>query len=181
MERVTGIKFSEMADKVTGALDRIKKAISSAIDRIKEWNATSVKEKVFSIKERITRVISTITGGGEGGAYSGTSFFPGGLVMVGELGPELVALPRGSRVYNDQETKKILGDSKGITQHITINSPTPLTPVETARRIKTPPDSWPWNGRRGYDMTEIQLTNQQGESIILGNQALFPAKLGWGW
>lgn len=136
MERVTGIKFSEMADKVTGALDRIKKAISSAIDRIKEWNATSVKEKVFSIKERITRVISTITGGGEGGAYSGTSFFPGGLVMVGELGPELVALPRGSRVYNDHETKKILGDSKGITQHITINSPTPLTPVETARRIK---------------------------------------------
>ena len=56
--------------------------------------------------------------------------------MVGELGPELVALPRGSRVYNDHETKKILGDSKGITQHITINSPTPLTPVETARRIK---------------------------------------------
>ena len=136
MERVTGIKFSEMADKVTGALDRIKKAISSAIDRIKEWNATSVKEKVFSIKERITRVISTITGGGEGGAYSGTSFFPGGLVMVGELGPELVALPRGSRVYNDHETKKILGGSKGITQHITINSPTPLTPAETARRIK---------------------------------------------
>jgi phage-related protein len=38
-----------MADKVTDALDRVKSAISNAIDRIKEWNDTHVKEKVFSI------------------------------------------------------------------------------------------------------------------------------------
>ncbi len=56
--------------------------------------------------------------------------------MVGELGPELVALPRGSRIYNDQETKKFLRRSQDIIQNITINSPTPLTPAETARRIK---------------------------------------------
>jgi TP901 family phage tail tape measure protein len=137
MEEITGIKFSDMADKVTESLDRVKSAISSAIDRIKEWNATSVKEKVFSIVERITRVISTVTsGGGADDNYSGTSFFPGGLTMVGELGPELVALPRGSRIYSDHETKEILGGDKGITQNIVINSPTPLTPAETARRIK---------------------------------------------
>ncbi len=137
MDEITGNKFSAMADKVTDALDRVKSAISSAIDRIQEWNSTSVKEKVFSIVERITQVISTITSGGESDSnFSGTSFFSGGLTMVGELGPELVALPRGSRIYNDHETKEILGGSKGITQHITINSPTPLTPAETARRIK---------------------------------------------
>ena len=106
------------------------------IYRIKEWNNTTVREKVFSIKERITRIISTITGGGAASNFSGTSFFPGGLTMVGELGPELVALPRGSRIYNDQETKKFLRRSQDIIQNITINSPTPLTPAETARRIK---------------------------------------------
>jgi TP901 family phage tail tape measure protein len=137
MEEITGGKFSAMADKVSDALDRVKNAISVAIDRIKEWNATSVKEKVFSIVERITRVISTVTsGGGADDNYSGTSFFPGGLTMVGELGPELVALPRGARIYNDHETREILGGNKGITQNIVINSPTPLTPAETARQIK---------------------------------------------
>lgn len=136
MDRITGGKFSAMADKVTSALGRIKDAISGAIDRIREWNNTTVREKVFSIKERITRVISTITSGGAASNFSGTSFFPGGLTMVGELGPELVALPRGSRIYNDQETKKLVGGVQGITQHITINSPTPLSPSEAARRIK---------------------------------------------
>ncbi len=130
MEEITGIKFSGMADKVTDALERVKSAISNAIDRIKEWNDTHVKEKVFSITETITRIIRTITsGGGADSNFSGTSFFPGGLTMVGELGPELVALPRGSKIYNDQETKQILSGNKGITQNITINSPTPLTPA----------------------------------------------------
>ena len=46
--------------------------------------------------------------------------------MVGELGPELVALPRGSRIYNDYETKELLGKRHEIIQHITINSPLPL-------------------------------------------------------
>lgn len=36
---------------------------------------------------------------------TGTQFFSGGLAMVGENGPELVSMPRGSRVYNAQETK----------------------------------------------------------------------------
>ena len=137
MEEITGIKFSDMADKVIDALERVKSAISNAIDRIKEWNDTHVKEKVFSITETITRIIRTITsGGGADSNFSGTSFFQGGLTVVGELGPELVALPRGSRIYSDHETKQILSGNKGITQNITINSPTPLTPAETARRIK---------------------------------------------
>lgn len=137
MEEVTGIKFSSMADKVSTALGRVKRGIEDAIEKIHEWNATTVKEKVFSIVEKITRVIRTVTSGGSAASnFSGTSFFPGGLTMVGELGPELVRLPRGSKIYNDHETKEILGKNKGITQNITINSPTPLTPAETARQIK---------------------------------------------
>lgn len=40
----------------------------------------------------------------------GTSFAPGGLTLVGEEGPELVNMPRGSRVYNAVETKEIINN-----------------------------------------------------------------------
>ena len=40
----------------------------------------------------------------------GTSFAPGGVTLVGEEGPELVDMPRGSRVYNAVETKEIINN-----------------------------------------------------------------------
>lgn len=47
----------------------------------------------------------------------GTSAFPGGLAIVGEEGPELVAMPSGSRVYPAGETRQMLG--RGM--HVTVN------------------------------------------------------------
>lgn len=49
---------------------------------------------------------------------SGTPYHPGGLALVGERGPELVKLPRGSAVYTHSETERILsggGDTFNIT------------------------------------------------------------------
>jgi TP901 family phage tail tape measure protein len=45
------------------------------------------------------------------GFASGTAFAPGGLALVGERGPELIDLPRGSRVYDANETRSMLGGS----------------------------------------------------------------------
>jgi len=39
---------------------------------------------------------------------SGTSYAPGGLSLVGERGPELVNLPRGSQVYDTAQTMQML-------------------------------------------------------------------------
>ena len=132
--------WESVKESVVNSLGKVKSAIGGAIEKIKEWNATSVKEKVFSIvqniRESITRVVSTVSGDAPAANFSGTSFFPGGLTMVGELGPELVALPRGARIYNDRETSKILGYSKGITQNITIISPKPLSERELAREFQ---------------------------------------------
>lgn len=125
--------WGNIRTSVANSINNIKDKIDEGIEKIKEWNATKVKEKVFSIVEKVKRVFS---GGGADSNFSGTSFFQGGLTMVGELGPELVELPRGSRIYNDNVTKKMLSGDKGITQNIVINSPTPLTPSETARQIK---------------------------------------------
>ena len=45
---------------------------------------------------------------------SGTNFAPGGLSLVGERGPELVNLPRGSQVYSNLQ-------SRNMMTHITVD------------------------------------------------------------
>lgn len=49
---------------------------------------------------------------------TGARSFAGGWSLVGEAGPELVALPAGSRIYNHTETARM---QHGKTQPITIN------------------------------------------------------------
>jgi tape measure domain-containing protein len=43
------------------------------------------------------------------GFAGGTDFAPGGLAMVGERGPELVNLPRGSQVIPNDQTQRLMG------------------------------------------------------------------------
>lgn len=79
-----------------------------------------------------------ITGAVEGGAITavataaksyvgsfamGTKNYSGGLALVGENGPELANLPRGTSINTTSETKQILNNSKssGHTFHISIN------------------------------------------------------------
>ena len=40
------------------------------------------------------------------------------MTLVGERGPEMIQLPRGSRVYDAQETKQMMAGSGG---NITVN------------------------------------------------------------
>ncbi|GIV81841.1 MAG: hypothetical protein KatS3mg051_1195 [Anaerolineae bacterium] len=40
---------------------------------------------------------------------TGAQFFKGGLTWVGERGPELVALPRGSRIFSNRESMEMVG------------------------------------------------------------------------
>jgi len=51
------------------------------------------------------------------GFAGGTNYAPGGLAIVGEKGPELVNLPRGSKVFTNQETVQMMQPSMpGISQ-----------------------------------------------------------------
>lgn len=61
----------------------------------------------------------------------GTNFAPGGLAMVGERGPELIQLPRGSKVHTAQETKKMNGGTT-YNFHNQFTSK-PMTPSEINR------------------------------------------------
>ena len=48
----------------------------------------------------------------------GTSNWRGGLTWVGEAGPELVSLPKGSQIYNTQDSEQMLGDTYYITLNV---------------------------------------------------------------
>lgn len=57
------------------------------------------------------------------GYARGTDFAPGGWAMVGERGPELVNLPRGSQVMNAERTAQALGGgSVVINNYVTVNN-----------------------------------------------------------
>ena len=43
------------------------------------------------------------------GYANGTNFHPGGLAVVGERGPELVNMPRGSQVFSNRESMGMMG------------------------------------------------------------------------
>ncbi len=133
-------KFPAMASKVSEAFSKVVDSIKGGISALLDWNKQKVEDKkatFTTIFENITKNITqAVSGGGAAKNFSGTSFFQGGLTMVGELGPELVELPRGSKIYDDNVTKKLFSGDKGITQNIVINSSTPLSPYETARQMK---------------------------------------------
>lgn len=62
----------------------------------------------------------SVGGGGIKAWATGTNYHSGGLAMVGELGRELVELPRGARVYNNRQTENMLNNNSTVN-HYTIN------------------------------------------------------------
>lgn len=65
--------------------------------------------KVFSDEGASARAWSGGFGRNIGRNADGTDYWPGGLTWVGERGPELVSLPRGSRVYSAEDSRNMGG------------------------------------------------------------------------
>ena len=66
-----------------------------------------------------------IFGGGKGGdsdgaSAAGTPFWRGGRTLVGERGPELVTLPRGSRIHNAEDTARMGGSTVNVTVNASV-------------------------------------------------------------
>jgi phage-related protein len=123
---------------VAKAWDSIKGAISDKIGELKgvlqklPEQANGIGERIISTiwdglrsqwdsvmrwlndKLRAAREIwSSITGGGGDGETQGnavgTKSFRGGMTMVGEFGPELVSLPRGSAIHTNSDSRAMMG------------------------------------------------------------------------
>jgi hypothetical protein len=92
-----------------------KNVAGHAYDRIKD-----IDRALYDISSQPHTIDIQITTTGSVPNYQhGTPYHPGGLAMVGEAGPELVMLPRGSRVYGN-------GMGRNVTQR-TVNYNRPQT------------------------------------------------------
>lgn len=95
-------------DTVVGVFEAVTGAIQKALDWLTFWDNKKVSKKTIQVEEQ-----RTTRRGGAGLAFAtGTNYAPGGVALVGERGPELVHLPRGSKVKTANETRQLLGESE---------------------------------------------------------------------
>ena len=98
------------------------------------WNAiqpiiSSVADALSWVSSKVSGLFGGIFGGGGGGGVGanaeGTNNWRGGPTWVGEEGPELVDLPRGSRVLPNKESVQVARNAAqpqrgGVVVHLTI-------------------------------------------------------------
>ncbi len=123
MDKLTDGKFSDMAEKIKGAFNKIREGIQSGIDKIRDWNNQRVENKQATFTTTIKQVFQTI---GEkisniGRNAQGTDYWRGGLTWVGEKGPELIELPRGSKVFSNEKSMEMVnGNDKSNSNNTSL-------------------------------------------------------------
>jgi len=109
--------ISPVLNLVIDIFNKVAKAIEIAVGWLSNWNGTDSQGALLDDK----------TGLGKGtsgkdarkllkGEALGTSYFSGGLTWVGETGPELVQLSAGSKVYNNRESKNMMGSGINVAK-----------------------------------------------------------------
>ena len=136
-------KFTTIGQKIAEA---IKTGMNSDIISSLKDQISSIYAGAQSTVKTVTDLFSGVTTGSIQGFASGTLSAPGGLSLVGEKGPELVNLPRGSQVYPTDQTQSMLSGSGGKSITINVQSNAPLNPLETARAVKSTMESLAFQG-----------------------------------
>lgn len=106
--------FAKWALVIAGvalAIAALVVAINYLIGKGREMNEFS-----RNMSEMVGSIGNSVQGARVRGYAVGTRYHPGGLAIVGEEGPELVNLPRGSQVYTTQETTDMMrgGDTYNL-------------------------------------------------------------------
>jgi phage-related minor tail protein len=102
IEKAFGFIF-DAVDAVVGVFDDVVTAVSNAIDWLTFWDNKKVSKKTIEVEERRTSSGNAIPGNA-----TGTGYFQGGYSIVGERGPELVELPRGTKITPANATRNKL-------------------------------------------------------------------------
>lgn len=111
--------FAKWALVIAGvalAIAALVTAINYLIGRGREMN-----QFAKNMGDMVGGIGQSVQGARVRGYAVGTKYHPGGLAIVGEEGPELVDLPRGSQVFTNQETNDMLRGG-GDTYYITIDA-----------------------------------------------------------
>ena len=110
---VLGVVANLIAIVVEGVRQLGKLLTGDATTENLEKYANNLK-RIFSSQGATAQAISRI-----GSNAGGTPFWRGGLTWVGEYGPELVNLPRGSQVYSHEQSVQMMG---GDTYNVSISA-----------------------------------------------------------
>lgn len=116
---IAGIKgtVGVIGDLTERVWDALKSLINSGIQAINDLIPNSIGFSVLGKRVSIDLPDNPIPM-----LARGVRNFPGGLAIVGERGPELAVLPRGTDVYSNRETRALLGGNTtyNLTANITI-------------------------------------------------------------
>jgi len=106
------VDLGQAAEETSNRFENMRGSVDRSIGRMNmlENAALGTQRALASIEREITIHVNYVTSGAAPGLQAGTMHFPGGLALVGEAGPEFVALPRGSRVYPAGQTRGMLAD-----------------------------------------------------------------------
>ena len=108
--------FSPVFSNVGSALKSMGKIFKNIFDSVMKI----VKKASDFIKPLLSGIIGATKGISDGvswvagklaGNATGTKYWSGGLSVVGEHGPELVSMPRGSKVFTNAESKSMINKS----------------------------------------------------------------------
>jgi len=97
-----GLIDSFLSGDVKGGMEDFAKGLGKSVgDQVKKYLIMTLGKKL----------LGAVFGGGSGlvaGFAGGTDYAPGGLALVGEEGPELANIPRGSQVLTASETRRAM-------------------------------------------------------------------------
>ncbi len=145
VDSVNGINLDQADAELSGVLGTLE-GIMNLPREVKFTVETEYVEKRYTnyvtgtgpnsaatsgVAQRELMLDKDLNGNGIVGAYTG------GLVKVGEKGPEIVQLPNNSYVYNNSQTQQMLGGNQ-VTNYITISGAGDARSVarEVMREIK---------------------------------------------
>ncbi len=113
-----------IADAVTGAKSLKAAFADTAKAIIADLVKIAVKMLIFKALGNIFPGFGKVAGVSASVAKnaSGTNFFPGGLSIVGEAGPELIAMPRGAQVVPNNLAKRAFETPRGVGRQTVVQN-----------------------------------------------------------
>ena len=138
--------LSPVFSSVGSALESLGKIFGSVfkgIMNIVEKTYNFIKPLIDGIGSAVSGISGAISNGLSwvaskiGGNATGTKQWGGGLSVVGEHGPELVQMPRGSKVYTNTETRRIAKEGNELSASNSANPSVTSHSINIAKLAET--------------------------------------------
>lgn len=120
LTQIPGIdNFFKSLDIAFTSLTKGLEMVNAAAEKFMSW-ISKIAEPIADLGVDLARDYGSFSGSLQRGHAAGTPYSPGGVVRVGEYGPETVYLPKGSRVVNATDTAAQQGNIVNITLNVQV-------------------------------------------------------------